>query len=316
MISIAIVEDDELIGRGLNSLLLQVCPEAEDIHVFVSAQDAIVYFDDHPFDVLLTDIEMPGINGLGLIDHLRQRCPGLLCVIITGYDSFDYARRGLQLGVLDYLLKPVDDEDLRNAMNKAKSVLSQRSKTEEELQEISRRFIYAAYHHPEQMATRLQVLKEQCVTVSDMTLLLYSVENAFPGIKTHREEGLWQRWDHLIDFIQTARRNCLPLELAVNVSKYLGEHFREELSVNRLAELFHVTPAYLGQVYRKMYHQSINTALHQARILHAKVLLQNDTLSIAQIANDCGYKTLDHFYRQFRRFEDETPASYRDQCKN
>lgn len=314
MISVAIVEDDELIGQGLRSLLTQCCPAAKDIHVFLSAQEALGYFEAQPFDLLLTDIEMPGVNGLGLFERLHQSCPGLLCIIITGYDSFAYARRGLQLGALDFLLKPVDDEEFGRALEKAQSILCQRAQTEEQLAETSRRLIHVAYHQPEQFSVHLQRLKAQPMTVHDVVRLLELVENALPGLETQREEGLWRRWDALTAYVQAERRTKATLELAEEVAQYIHTHFTQELSINMLASLFHVTPAYLGQVYRKVYGHAIHQALHQARINHAKLLLQDASIPIAQIAAECGYKTIDHFYRQFRRLENETPAGYRARC--
>lgn len=66
-------------------------------------------------DMLITDIRMPGLSGLELIEQVRQRAPGLKIIIISGYANFEYAQRALKEGVNDYLLKPIN----RRALNEA-----------------------------------------------------------------------------------------------------------------------------------------------------------------------------------------------------
>jgi two-component system response regulator YesN len=67
-------------------------------------------------DVLITDIRMPHMDGLELIEHARLALPLLRVIIISGYDDFVYARRALQLRAVDYLLKPVNALDLTQAL--------------------------------------------------------------------------------------------------------------------------------------------------------------------------------------------------------
>ncbi|HCM24941.1 MAG: hypothetical protein A2Z99_11490 [Treponema sp. GWB1_62_6] len=79
-------------------------------------------------DIVLTDIRMPGIDGLALIERargtLKEEAPEF--VVISGYDSFEYARGALRLGVKNYLLKPVDDDELEATILRIKTELSGR----------------------------------------------------------------------------------------------------------------------------------------------------------------------------------------------
>ena len=61
---------------------------------------------------LFTDINIPVLNGLGLIEQARQLDPRLTSVIISGYSEFEYARQAIRLGVKNYLLKPIDRAEL------------------------------------------------------------------------------------------------------------------------------------------------------------------------------------------------------------
>jgi two-component system, response regulator YesN len=71
-------------------------------------------------DIVLTDIRMPERDGLSVATHLKQSYPAIQIIVITGYDDFAYARTALRSGVVDFLVKPVDEEELRSALHRAK----------------------------------------------------------------------------------------------------------------------------------------------------------------------------------------------------
>lgn len=69
-------------------------------------------------DILLTDIRMPGMDGLRLIEEAKMQNEILKCIIISGYKDFQYAQQGMRFGVRDYLLKPINQEDLTRTLKK------------------------------------------------------------------------------------------------------------------------------------------------------------------------------------------------------
>lgn len=84
----------------------------------LEALDNIIETEPH---ILLTDIRMPGLNGLELIKAAKIRIPHLKTVIISGFSEFEYAQQALKIGVDDYLLKPIIDQDLVNIISKLSS---------------------------------------------------------------------------------------------------------------------------------------------------------------------------------------------------
>jgi len=70
-------------------------------------------------DIVLTDIRMPVKSGLDMIADVREDVPDCLFVIITGYDEFQYASQAIKLGVFDYLLKPIDNEEVMRTVRRA-----------------------------------------------------------------------------------------------------------------------------------------------------------------------------------------------------
>lgn len=87
---------------------------------------------DHP-DILITDINMPFLNGIELIQAVHQKSPNIIIIVLSGYDNFEYVRNALIAGAVDYLLKPITEAELINVLSRALEELAQQKiKTEQE----------------------------------------------------------------------------------------------------------------------------------------------------------------------------------------
>ena len=120
MLKVLIVEDEELIRRGI---VLTVDWEALGCHVIAEAangEEALKAVAEHSPDLIVTDLKMPVMDGIRMLEKLRQDGHWMPVIILTAYDTFDYARSALRLGAVDYLLKPFHDGDLENAVQLAK----------------------------------------------------------------------------------------------------------------------------------------------------------------------------------------------------
>ncbi|XID94931.1 response regulator [Paenibacillaceae bacterium WGS1546] len=78
--------------------------------------------------LLITDIRMPGMDGLELIREAKSRMPELVCVVISGYGEFEYAREAMRYGVLDYVLKPVDGDELNRVLRQRLADITERER--------------------------------------------------------------------------------------------------------------------------------------------------------------------------------------------
>ena len=99
---VLIVDDDETIRDTLYELLSEsyLCQTAE------TAEKAFSRLEADTYDVVLTDISMPGLSGLELLGHVRQRFPNTPVIIISGIGDEEHAQGLIKLGAFEFLLKP------------------------------------------------------------------------------------------------------------------------------------------------------------------------------------------------------------------
>ncbi|MCK1992154.1 response regulator [Peribacillus muralis] len=119
MHQIFIVEDEYLARQRLKSVINESCPGLIVQAEVDNGEDAITKLKQYKPDVLVVDIKMPGCNGLEVCRFAQTLYPELPCIIISGYDDFSLVREALVIGSVDYLLKPVQEQELIQSLNKA-----------------------------------------------------------------------------------------------------------------------------------------------------------------------------------------------------
>lgn len=107
MYQIAIVDDEDIIREGLKRVVEWSRLGFDIAGAFSSAEELLGFIADNSIDVVLVDIRLPRKSGLDLITAVRAVRPAMRFVILSGYDSFQYAQRAIDLNVFAYLLKPV-----------------------------------------------------------------------------------------------------------------------------------------------------------------------------------------------------------------
>ena len=113
---ILVVDDEELITDSLAGMLAEAPQYELDVYKAYSGSEALELLNEQQFDIVVSDICMPGISGIGLAQKIREKWP--LCHVIfqTGYDDFQYAQQAIRQRVTHYILKSEGDEVLLSAI--------------------------------------------------------------------------------------------------------------------------------------------------------------------------------------------------------
>lgn len=199
-----LVEDEEIIRRVLLhtidwlSLGCTVAGEAENGDKALELVRKV-----HP-DIIITDICMPGMSGIELLERAKRECE-FESIILTGHSEFEYEKKAVSLGTVEYILKPIDEEKLIEAIRAA----VERVRSRQEYQELKR-----AMKQIRREAWNVELPFDTCRN--------YYVRKVLEEIKQHYNE-------HLIIEKIAEKLNVSP--------GYLSKQFRKETSLNFVTAL-------------------------------------------------------------------------------
>ena len=119
MIKAIIIDDEPLVSKLINKTIESYCPNVSIIAIAENVKSGVAAINEHEPDLVLLDIKMPDGSGFDLIKHFDK--PDFKVIFISGY--MEYAIKGYKFGAIDYILKPIDEEELSLAINRADDVI-------------------------------------------------------------------------------------------------------------------------------------------------------------------------------------------------
>lgn len=125
-VSVCILDDEPIVGDRLR-------PELEDdgyeVEVFTDSASAIKRVEERTFDIVITDLKMEGVDGMGFLEKVKEKGPNTEVIVITGYATIETARESFVRGAYDFIAKPFRISEIREVVKKAKKrVRKSRSK--------------------------------------------------------------------------------------------------------------------------------------------------------------------------------------------
>ena len=115
--AVCILDDEAIVGDRLK-------PELEDdgyeVEVFTDSASALARVNERCFDIFITDLKMEGVDGMGFLERVKEKCPESEVIVITGYATMETARESLIKGAYDFIAKPFRIGEIRTAVKKAK----------------------------------------------------------------------------------------------------------------------------------------------------------------------------------------------------
>ena len=106
MYNILVVDDEKLMRTYLANIIPSLTDAYQVSGIAEDGREAIDLLNKQHYDVVITDIKMPEVDGLNLARYIHENHPDTVVIIVSGYNNFSYARKAIQYQVTDYLLKP------------------------------------------------------------------------------------------------------------------------------------------------------------------------------------------------------------------
>ena len=194
-----------------------------------SAAEAMEKIKQEMPDIVLTDIMMPGIDGFELIEWIKTNSYNCEIIILTAYGTFEYARKALDFGVTGYLLKPINEAELKDLINKAIYNINQNSKQPDHINAVN-------YSLPVRLACEyIEKNFQENINLNKISNYVSLSKNYFCNI-FKKETGI-TIWDYLIKIrMEEAKRMLLDTGLKTyEVSERVG----------------YDDPSYFGRLFKK-----------------------------------------------------------------
>lgn len=336
MYRLLLVDDEQIIREGLERMIDW---QRLDITLTASCGNALAALDsmtDDMPDILMTDVRMPGMNGLELVERAMALHPQLQCIILSGYDTFEYAQKALKSGVIEYLLKPCSQEEMEAALERACRAIDRRRKhvlclADERQARVSalaarlnelRGSAPAQWekqvHEIAKTAEEPSLLREALVALVTGGLSAGQAEwgMALLGEAVRCQEDTEALARLIIRALQQLKPEDMNAQGFVGrMTAYVDGHYADEaLSLQYIADhVVYMNADYIGREFTRAMGRKFSSYLLEVRMERAKLLMATQPgLHSYEIAEQIGLGNNPHYFSQvFRKYTGMTPKDYR-----
>lgn len=284
--------------------------------------------------VLITDIMMPKLDGLSLLKQIDEIKFPIVSIIVSGYDNFSYAQQGIRYGVSEYLLKPVREEALKEALERSLQRLELLHPAHDQLMRIQEfieripsmdtqqvmteqaQLVSAIQKnrssHP---STKLGLLRMLAGKLNDLLEYTYpELERSAPAAE-HTEEALKRHVQQLVEqWCQFGQQQQHKRSFRLVMKKacdYAEQKYMQEISLTQIADYVGLSVSHFSALFKQHAGDSFVNYLNRVRIDKAKQLLLEPDLKIYQVADMVGFSSMPYFNRVFKNVTGLSPNEYR-----
>lgn len=127
MYQVMVVDDEPMAASLIVNIIKQKYNKFEIMGTAYNGEEALELIQEkgEP-DILITDIQMPVMNGLKLVEETKKQYPNVISVIVSGYQEFEYAKQAIAFGVCDYILKPIVPSEFSKLITRIEEKLKQK----------------------------------------------------------------------------------------------------------------------------------------------------------------------------------------------
>jgi YesN/AraC family two-component response regulator len=294
-----LIADDEILERAvLYKTLHKNLGDRCTIFQAENGREALQIYEKQAIQVVILDIEMPGINGIEAAERIRERDKECCIIFLTAFDEFAYAKKAITVRALDYLLKPYEERELMLVVEEAMRLAEEtQRKAEGQERDLS------------------GAADEKEVSPGDADAL---------GLHDGREMTLsWQAAESLSQEEGSGMDELLPEEgreelenvrlsgVREAITRYIRENYMYDISMQELARTMNYSEPYFCKLFKQCFGQNFISYLTDYRVEEAKRRLKEPTANIKEIGRAVGYGDSNYFTKVFRRVTGISPTEYR-----
>ncbi|MBT9775663.1 response regulator [Clostridium sp. MCC353] len=306
MFKVIIIDDNLMLRRSLALINWEMlnCTLAGSAG---NGVDGLALFQAVRPEIVISDIRMPGLTGIELIEKIRQTNKNCKVIFITGYSEFEYARQALRFGAFDFLLKPIRDDELCQVVKNAADALGPKEEETaflpEEADELT---------HLKALALEICLIIEK--SLSDQ---IDKREKVVEDLNKCRNRG------EITDFMDVYLKKLKQSDWKANFSpvtegviEFIKEQYGMDVTLTSTAKRFYLNPSYLSRLLKKETNQNFTELLTNTRIEQSKKLLRDPKNKIADVARMVGFNEYTYFSQVFKRITGTTPREYQNMYHN
>lgn len=229
MKKVMIVDDNFLSAQGILKNIDWELHNAEVSHVKYDGSSAITAMREHPVNLIISDIEMPDLDGISMSQLALSVNPYVKIILVSAYDKFEYAKRAIRLGAFDYIEKPLDYAYLNQKIQNAFQAIEREQKNMELVNQsiplMTEKFFRELLHYPGKDAkshlSRYPTYLNLDLDYPYFSIVILDIENAS---ELEEELGITGYQMELLNLYDSLQNKCKSLGQAYFLREFNGIH--------------------------------------------------------------------------------------------
>lgn len=347
MYRLVVIDDEYIVVRGIEAIIKREKLNCEIVGAAYNGLEALQLLEETKPDIVITDIRIPKLDGLSLIEEAKEFLPNTYFIVISGFKEFEYAKRALSMGVKSYIEKPVTIDKVKEAFawidreelkKKAVGMAEDHELRRKELDQYTDKMLDSIIINDSDMLKKqfeklmmmlrayfpeINQYRRECLQVLCVLSEFYQEkergDNWSSGIsfdeikskKTYREiEGYADKIiEKIVGSLET--QNCSSNHRDIKLLiEYIGSHYHLDIGLNELATIVDLNPAYLSILFKEEVGMSYIKYLTNLRIKKAKEYLLDD-YKVTQVSEMVGYNNYRHFCDIFKKYVGQSPNEFK-----
>lgn len=348
MYRIVVIDDEYIVVEGIKAMIKRAGLDYEVVGAAYDGISGLEVIREKKPDIVITDIRIPGMDGLSLIEELKEYLAETIFIVISGYMEFEYARRALSLGVRGYIDKPITIEKIKEILDrviKEDEEAGQKSRENEKKQIIRREYgaklqelidftiggdpemfkntakeLLSLLHFYSDTAEkyRNESFEFLCVVSGIFQEHFKEYDAKYTPSYTKMEEmntilqmeQYTEKIIHRISENMEARKPGSSHRTIIKILEYINENYHKDIGLNEISDMVKMNPAYLSMLFKDEVGTTYIKYLTSLRMKRAKELLKEGH-KVLEVSERVGYSNYRYFCDIFKKNVGQTPNEFK-----